>query len=523
MTVGQLLAHQRTRYVLSWLLFISVAATMLYYSWTARDHRSRCDGNDGHATIDFGGQWLMGRMLVEGNARELYDRDVQRGLLTDHYPAEDGAPGESTDVENLMYWMMGNDDELDDRQERHVGGPLYPPVHAFLMAPPALLPPRLAYRVSQFLNVIEAILAGLAIRRLFGGRLWLPLAALMVMTFAGYSGSLTLGQNATLTLVILLWGWVFMAEGKNARGGAVWGLLAFKPVWALSFFLVPLITRRWRACLTMALMGFAFFVMTLPWVGWHGWMDWLAIGREAAAEYRRDARWISLSRDVLGLSRRCLGGRFDESSLVPDLVGWVMLANIFFTTVGLTMLHWRKAQTTKGPIPAFILLGAWLCCFHFMYYDVLLTLLPLTVLLTDTECWLGLSLVRLRWTWRLDRLVVPEYEAGPVAIDYCRPRLATSFPQRPTAPVGAAPLFWTVNSIPLTLIILIYLQYPIEYAWFHWEHRSIAGVPLDTYSIIGIWLWCGVRLIRDWSIADRTLAAIEHQSSRLAAPAGGAV
>ena len=27
-------------------------------------------------------------------------------------------------------------------------------------------------------------------------------------------------------------------------GGLVWGLLAFKPVWALAFFFVPLLTAR---------------------------------------------------------------------------------------------------------------------------------------------------------------------------------------------------------------------------------------------------------------------------------------
>src|SRR5438045_3831477 len=35
-------------------------------------------GNDGHTSIDFGGQWMMGRLLVLGYGNELYSRDRHR-------------------------------------------------------------------------------------------------------------------------------------------------------------------------------------------------------------------------------------------------------------------------------------------------------------------------------------------------------------------------------------------------------------------------------------------------------------
>jgi arabinofuranan 3-O-arabinosyltransferase len=53
----------------------------------------------------------------------------------------------------------------------------------------------------------------------------------------------------------------------------VWGLLAFKPVWALAFFLVPLVTRRWRTCLAMAGTGAALALTTVPFVGWQCWLE----------------------------------------------------------------------------------------------------------------------------------------------------------------------------------------------------------------------------------------------------------
>ena len=51
-----------------------------------------------------------------------------------------------------------------------------------------------------------------------------------------------------MSLAIIIWGWALYSRGYETAGGLVWGLLAFKPVWAAAFFLAPLLTRRWRAC-----------------------------------------------------------------------------------------------------------------------------------------------------------------------------------------------------------------------------------------------------------------------------------
>ena len=42
---------------------------------------------------------------------------------------------------------------------------------------------------------------------------------------------------------------------RPTLGGLIWGLLAFKPVWALSFLCVLLLMRQWRADLDAALTG----------------------------------------------------------------------------------------------------------------------------------------------------------------------------------------------------------------------------------------------------------------------------
>src|SRR5439155_503611 len=84
----------------------------------------------GHTFIDFGGQYLLGRMLVRGQGRHLYHRPSQRGILEEAYPLQSQSPKQETsDADRLMISFMGNDDETESKS---VGGPLYPRFQAGL-------------------------------------------------------------------------------------------------------------------------------------------------------------------------------------------------------------------------------------------------------------------------------------------------------------------------------------------------------------------------------------------------------
>src|SRR5207248_2024110 len=92
----------RVRLVLAWLVALAATAAHAYQAWHSYDsdrHEKdpahyRADGNHGHTLIDFGGQWLMARMLVSGHGQELYLRPVQHEVLTVAYPRTDEAPGQ---------------------------------------------------------------------------------------------------------------------------------------------------------------------------------------------------------------------------------------------------------------------------------------------------------------------------------------------------------------------------------------------------------------------------------------------
>src|SRR5207253_3101750 len=178
-----------------------------------------------------------------------------------------------------------------------IGGPLYPPIHALVMAPLGNFRPALAYRVMQGVIVLMAFVAGWGIRQLSHGRIWWPIAVSMIMLFPAFTHGLNLGQNSALLLALLVWGWLFISRGRQMAGGVLWGLHASKPVWPAAFFLVPLLMGRWRVCLAMVATGAAQAAATLPLVGLHSWFEWLWIGKQATFVYSVDENWVFLSRD----------------------------------------------------------------------------------------------------------------------------------------------------------------------------------------------------------------------------------
>jgi hypothetical protein len=586
----QVFFHRHFWYALAWTVAVGIAVCEFACAWHSFDNSpsggQRRDGNGGHTTIDFGGQYLMGRTLLEGHGRHLYDRRVLREVLRGIYPTQDedprarqriascllplGAgtgPGaalviawgqqeqwqpealkkaaeEKTDAENMMIWIMGTDDpeappvlasflaplaatdgpqaaallaagnqewtpgRLQHVNQPQVGGPLYPPVNALYLAPLALLPARAAYRVQQAANVLLAFLAGLGVSFLTRRRIWWPTATGVILLYPGFIGSLNLGQNATLALAILVWGWALIARGRPGWGGAVWGLFAFKPVWAMVFFILLVLTRRWRACGLMLAAGAVLGLASLPFVGVESWLQWLHVGKDAAALYNTDTNWVWLSRDLLSIPRRWLldfgenmprepmryptpygpscwwyylcGAEPIPGWLVPSLAGWALVLAVVELTARLAALRRRQARAVTGPPAAFLLLGAWLSCFHFMYYDVLLTALPVLLLFTEPG----------RYLEPICLVVTPlaGRDLGARLRAYYGPQLVGGLLPQPPFLQTRFTNVWVVNRMAPTLAVLLLLTQPLVPAL---GLGNYAGPPWDTFVLMALWLWCG--------------------------------
>jgi hypothetical protein len=406
------IVHPVTRYLAAWAVALGLACSITVSAWDRRQDDDRASGTDGHTTIDFGGQWAMGRMLVSGRGWTLFEREHLREMLVESYPLDDQTPKqksgeELTDAESLMWSFMGEDDKS---KPRNPGGPLYPPINAFVFAPLGLLTPLAAFRTHQVLSALLAVLSGLGVSVITRRRIWWPVAASVILIFPGYPSAQAIGQNSALTLLFAVWGWALFRLGRQGWGGVVWGLLAFKPVWALSFLLVLILTRRWRACLAMSAAGLAQIALTLPFVGVHSWIDWLEIGREAAALYDVDQNWVQLSRDVLSLPRALFLDfeleRDKRDNLTVRLMSWALLIGVFELWTRVCLLRRDESQMVTGPAAGFVLLGASLCCYHYMYYDYLLVVLPALLILVRPRYPYGVrGPLETTTGWRIETIV----------------------------------------------------------------------------------------------------------------------
>jgi arabinofuranan 3-O-arabinosyltransferase len=467
------LTARRTRLILAWVALLAAAGHRVGAAWVNFRHADRADGNDGHTSIDFGGQWLMGRLLVLGHGRELYSRSRHLEVARASFP-HDREPPNATDhdAERLVGWYVGA--ETDP-----VGGPLYPPVHAFVMAPIALIPdPYIAYRVTQGLMLGFVGLAGLGIRYLTGGRWWWTVATAFLLLFPGCRGSIALAQNSALTLALLIWGWALVVRGRPGWGGVLWGMLAFKPVWAVSFLVALILLRQWRAAAAMAATGAGLALLTIPVVGVQAWLDWLHVGQLAADAYNVDRNWIFLSRDLFGIPRRMLlefrDGRAVADRPVAAVAGWALWLAVAGTTVILTRLRLRRDVVSHsaltGPLPAFVFLGAWLCSYRFMYYDALIAPLGVVVLLADPRpyfrrAWWPFT----SWAAILTALLlVIENATAPLNVEVSASVMGLR--KSITGPDGV-----TQQTAPT-----IYLASGDYYPW-------------DTTVVFALWLWCAVR------------------------------
>jgi arabinofuranan 3-O-arabinosyltransferase len=469
------LTARRTRAVLAWIALIAAVGHRAGQGWINFRQAERPDGNDGHTSIDFGGQWMMGRLLVTGHGRELYSRARHLEVARAAYRIEREPPNKAIhDADQLVEWYPGPDDDP-------IGGPLYPPIHAFVMAPLALIPdPYVAYRVGQAVMLGFALLAGLGIRYGTRGRWWWPAASSFVIAFPGCRGAIDLAQNSPLSLALLVWGWALMNRGRPGWGGFLWGLLAFKPVWAVSFLFALLLLRQWRAAAAMAATGAGLVLLTLPFVGVQAWFDWLHIGRLAADMYAVDRNWIFLSRDLFGIPRRMFltfpDGLRGENRSIAGIAGWSLWLAVAATTCLVVWLTRRRAtppDPLTGPRAGLVLLAAWLCTYRFMYYDALLAAVGVVAILADPR-----PHFRRAWwpfaTWAAvlaALLLMIENGTAPLNLDVSAS--IRGLKGTVTAADGStrvtAPTFYVATGD--------------EYPW-------------DTVAVFALWVWCGIAVLR---------------------------
>jgi hypothetical protein len=158
-------------------------------------------------------------------------------------------------------------------QEQMVGGEapflpwFYPPVMLLFVAPLALVP----YYVS-FAMWVMAPLASLAVvvRRYTGHML----ASAAFVLYPGTVQSALTGQNGLLSALIVAGGFVNL-ERNPVVGGAILGLLSFKPHIAATVYAALLFGRYWRALGAALVVSVVLALMSLIAFGPESWVGFL--------------------------------------------------------------------------------------------------------------------------------------------------------------------------------------------------------------------------------------------------------
>jgi hypothetical protein len=140
-------------------------------------------------------------------------------------------------------------------------------------------------------------------------------------------------------------------------------------------------------------------------------------------------------------------------------------------TVLLALWRPKQAKQPTGVPAGFLLLGAWLTCFHFMYYDILLTALPIFVILAEPKKLLDpICLALVPMTGRqLDGDELRSYY-GPWPADRFPPLLPWVQP--------AYRHIWVCNRmVPYILVALIVIEHGFEQWSFGgtWHFYSVDG------------------------------------------------
>ena len=585
----------------------------------AASDNCRADGNPGHIFIDFGGQWLFARTLVTGHGKQLYHRQVHWKIANDGYPLSRQSPAAikyaypgivlpthlkkgdaDRDDERLMNTMMCLGDEpavanplrepfgaifagaidpnpfaaaafaklgseqitkevVDDFEKPILGGPLYPPTHPFFYAPLGLISePQQAYHAFQIASILALFGCGAMIRLMSRGRIWCSVATFVLLIYPGSQPGIDLGQNHCITLFILLSGWALASRGYQFGGGAIWGLLAFKPIWGIAFILAPLLMRRWRFIGGTAVVGFGFVLLTIPFVGVQAWKDWFDIGKYASDLYNRDQNWINLSRDVSGLPKRLMIDfetprdkidttypNFASNALLafvavttiaiyvyhghrsrlfglaagllavvlyvlekftfwdrPNVQGFLFYTELlctvaFLTTVILSFFHKHPRRAT-GLAAGFLLLGAYLCGYRFMYYDSLLAVVGFAAMLAQpNEVFGGLT-----GTLQTVRSVPMQ---GRIRGYFNSPILTLLL----LLVISSTYLHWQGAQFTVALGQILVLRKDKD-GKAEWKPRQLSVAAdwnhaNDTALTMVAWLWLALRVLREGRRADAPL------------------
>lgn len=244
----------------------------------------------------------------------------------------------------------------------------YPPVFLMAIVPFALLP----YELSIFLWIgVTMALAAIALYRMLPEKRWLGALSL---GFPGVFMNLRWGQNGFLSAAILAAG-VGALETNPVFGGAMLGLLVYKPQLAVFPFLILLLTKRWKALLSAIGSALAVSLVSLALFGAGQWVEFfrsLFVSSSNLLEVESasiSAIQVSVYNAVMTPTGSALASVLAQGAF-----------SIFAIIAVCWVFHKSERFALKG---AALVLGIPLAVPYFMQYDLMILAVPLVLMVYD--------------------------------------------------------------------------------------------------------------------------------------------
>ena len=316
-----------------WLLIANVCVGLCIYIITA------------HLTVghrgDLGRMWMAGRLVAEGRGASLYDPVQQEAALRTYL----------------------DEDTIEGLHMSGIGWLTYPPVQGILYAPFGATSPSSAQWWMVQISLCAVIIAAIGMSRVPSGGVPASVVVLTLLFQPAFFSNVGSGQNATVTLAIIVVGWSLLLRDRAVLAGAVWGLLAYKPTWGLAVCWIPIVTGYPKAYLGMFASGMVLVITSIAICGAHAWAEWFEIARQVEAGYASNSDWVWARRDLVGLLQHIFGG-------VSPIVSWGISAIVVLVTA---LVHNKRSCDISGRIQGSLLFcGVVLSCTKFMYYDILM-------------------------------------------------------------------------------------------------------------------------------------------------------
>ena len=280
----------------------------------------------------------------------------------------------------------------------------YPPMFLLLVMPLSMLP-----FITSWMLFETITLAGyLAVLRRIAP---IPLGLWLALTFPGVIINFMCGQNGFITTA-LIGGGLLLLERRPILAGLLFGLMAYKPQFAILIPFTLIVGREWRALIATGITAILFAAVSLAVFGEPTWRAFLAsIPFTQKIVLERGAITFSTLQSIFG-GIRMWGGSVD--------VAYLCQAAVAIYAAAAVVMVWRTSRPFALKA-ATLAVGSLMISPYVLQYDLVLLALPIA--------WLAME--------AFEKGFLP-YEKAVLSIAWLLPRI--SLPISQTAKIPIAPI-----------------------------------------------------------------------------------